>query len=30
MGAWAWAWIFFLAVPIAAIVVYGVGGRSSS
>ncbi|WP_291045099.1 hypothetical protein [Herbiconiux sp.] len=26
-GGWAWAWVFFLAVPIAAIVVYGLGGR---
>ncbi|WP_371030637.1 hypothetical protein [Pseudoclavibacter sp. JSM 162008] len=27
-GGWGWAWIFFLAIPISAIVVYGAGGRS--
>ena len=25
-GGWGWAWVFFLAIPIAGIVVYGLGG----
>jgi ABC-type dipeptide/oligopeptide/nickel transport system permease subunit len=28
-GGWGWAWVFFLAVPIASIVVYGLGNRRS-
>jgi MFS family permease len=27
---WGWAWVFFLAVPIAAILVYGLGGRPNN
>ena len=27
-GGYAWSWIFFLAIPVAAIVVYGPGGRN--
>lgn len=27
MGGWAWAWIFFIAVPIAGVIVYGIGGK---
>ncbi|MBF4459047.1 MULTISPECIES: hypothetical protein [unclassified Pseudoclavibacter] len=27
-GGWGWAWVFFLAIPISAIIVYGVGGKS--
>jgi len=27
-GGFAWSWVFWLAVPIVAIVVYGPGGRS--
>lgn len=26
-GGWSWSWVFFLAVPISGIVVYGLGGR---
>jgi MFS family permease len=26
-GGWAWAWVFFLAAPIAGWVVYGLGPR---
>ena len=29
-GGWSWAWVFFIAIPIAAILVYGLGGRPSS
>ncbi|PPF44798.1 hypothetical protein C5B85_08615 [Pseudoclavibacter sp. AY1F1] len=29
-GGWGWAWVFFLAIPISAIIVYGVGGRKGS
>ena len=24
-GGWGWAWVFFLAVPIAGVIVYGLG-----
>lgn len=27
-GGFAWSWVFWLAVPIVAIIVYGPGGRS--
>lgn len=27
MNGWSWAWIFFIAIPIAGILVYGLGGR---
>jgi len=27
-GGWAWSWVFFLAIPVAGIVIYGIGGRS--
>ncbi|MGO2751246.1 MAG: hypothetical protein ACTIA6_14435 [Pseudoclavibacter sp.] len=27
-GGWGWAWVFFLAIPISAIIVYGVGGKN--
>lgn len=27
LGAWGWAWVFFLAIPIAGYIVYGIGGR---
>jgi hypothetical protein len=27
MDGWGWAWIFFLAIPIAGILVYGLGAR---
>jgi hypothetical protein len=29
-GGWSWAWVFFIAIPIAAILVYGLGGRPTS
>jgi hypothetical protein len=28
VGAWGWAWVFFLAIPISGYIVYGIGGRS--
>jgi hypothetical protein len=27
-GGWAWAWVFFLAIPVAGWVVYGLGSRN--
>jgi hypothetical protein len=27
MNGWAWSWIFFIAIPIAGILVYGLVGR---
>ena len=30
LGGWSWAWVFFIAIPIAAILVYGLGGRPTS
>lgn len=28
LGGWAWSWVFFLLIPVAGIVVYGLrGGR---
>jgi MFS family permease len=27
---WSWSWIFFLAIPVAAILVYGPGGRDNN
>ncbi|HEX5730785.1 hypothetical protein [Microbacterium sp.] len=29
IGAWGWAWVFFLLVPIAYLVVYGPPGSRS-
>ncbi|MEI3865755.1 hypothetical protein V6S02_01530 [Microbacterium sp. CCNWLW134] len=26
-GGWAWSWLFFLLIPITAIIVYGPTGR---
>jgi hypothetical protein len=26
-GGWSWSWVFFLAIPIAGVIVYGLGGR---
>jgi hypothetical protein len=26
-GGWGWAWIFFLAIPVAGWIVYGLGPR---
>ncbi|MEN8601925.1 hypothetical protein [Microbacterium rhizosphaerae] len=26
-NAWAWSWIFFLLIPVTAIIVYGPRGR---
>ena len=30
MGGWAWSWLFWLLVPIAGVLVYGVGGNRST
>ena len=27
-GGWAWAWLFFLLIPVAGIVIYGPGSQS--
>lgn len=29
-NAWAWSWIFFLLIPVSAIIVYGPRGRGDS
>lgn len=26
-GGWGWAWVFFLAIPVAGWIVYGMGPR---
>lgn len=28
-GGWAWSWLFFLLVPVTAIIVYGPRGRGT-
>jgi hypothetical protein len=28
-GGWGWGWLFFLLVPVTAIIVYGPSGRGS-
>jgi MFS family permease len=28
-GGWGWGWLFFLLVPVTAIIVYGPPGRNS-
>ena len=30
MGGWGWAWVFFLAIPVAGWVVYGMGPRAGT
>ncbi len=30
VGGWAWSWVFFLTIPVAGWIVYGMGPRSRS
>jgi hypothetical protein len=27
-GGWGWAWIFFLLIPVAGVIVYGLGNNN--
>jgi len=30
LGFWSWSWAFFLLIPVAGIIVYGLGGNRRS
>jgi hypothetical protein len=30
LGFWSWSWVFFLLIPVSAILVYGFRGRGPS